>query len=165
MGVDIFNDLIGIAEIATVFIGFAVLISVLAVQSSNRVQVMGIVVGATMTLVACLLPVLFRTFQIDALLIVRASSATFIPINLLATAAMFFWIPDMKETFVENSIVSASAWVFEAIVYVLLACCAFNVLENFSITFYFGAVLTLLFQVIFLFLSLTISLSQQSRDT
>ena len=51
------DDLLGIAEIATVFIGFAVLISVVSSKPNIRFNVMGIIIGASMILVACVLPI------------------------------------------------------------------------------------------------------------
>lgn len=164
MNPDIFTDLIGIAEIATVFIGFAVLISVVSPSLSNRVQVMGIVIGAAMVLIACLLPILLRTFEDSPSLIARISSITFIVINTLTTFAMFRWVPGMSQSVKSEASISIIVWAFEAIMYLLFMLCVFNIWSQYIITFYFAAVFVLLIQIIFLFLILTISLSQSVKE-
>jgi hypothetical protein len=153
------GDLIGIAEIATVFIGFAVLISVLSTKSSSRFHVMGIVIGASMVLVACLLPILLRTTDMSTYNVLRLSSAIFAGINLVSTIAMFRWIPGFSESQKKNP--SFGIWGIEASIYLLLFLCASGVWGGYAITLYFGAVLALLFQIIVMFVALSIRLSQQ----
>ena len=160
MSYESLDDLVGIAEIATVFIGFAVLISVLSTKSSSRFNVMGIVIGASMILVACLLPIVLRTTEMGISNLLRLSSVIFAPINLFATVAMFRWVPGFSESQKLNP--SFGIWGIEATVYLLLLLCATGAWGAYTITFYYGAVIVLLFQVIFMFISLTIGLSQES---
>lgn len=154
------DDLLGIAEIATVFIGFAVLVSVLSTRPSNRFNVTSIVISASMILVACLLPIVFRTTEMSISNLLRLSSVLFAGINLSATLAMFRWIPGFLESQKGNP--AFGIWAFEATVYLLLLLCATGAWGTYTITFYYGAVVVLLFQIIVMFISLTISLSQES---
>ena len=158
MNTSALDDLLGIAEIATVFIGFAVLISVLSPRPSNKHQVLGMVITAAMVLVACVLPLVLRTLQIEAVTIVRVSSVIFAVLNLAVTVAMFRFIPGFSES--QGSNLARVVWGIEGSVYSLLVLCAAGIWSVYAITMYYSAVVLLLFQVIVFFISLAIGLSQ-----
>ncbi|MEM1403882.1 MAG: hypothetical protein AAGG55_11170 [Pseudomonadota bacterium] len=159
MGYESLDDLLGIAEIATVFIGFAVLISVLSPKTTNQHIVLGIVIGASMVLVACLIPILLRTLSVDTLQVLRYSSVLFAIANLSATIAMFRLIPDFADAQKERP--AYSVWALKAVMYILLTLCALGYWDGYTTMFYFGAVIALLFQIIGMFISLTINLSRE----
>ena len=152
------DDLLGIAEIATVFVGFAVLISVVSPRSSDKQPIVAMIMGASMVLVACIMPILVRTFQIDAIAVVRISSFVFVIANAMVVVAMLKLIPGFSElTATRTPIV---AWSMEAVMYTLLVLCAAGIWPKYSVSLYYGAVVVLLVQVIVLFMVLAISLSQ-----
>ena len=97
MDLSVFDDLLNIAEIFSVFLGFTVLVTALSRSRLNTIRVMGVVIGASMGIVLCLLPILLRTFWEDANSIVQISSVVWITINASATFAMFKFIPGMKD--------------------------------------------------------------------
>ena len=156
------DDLLGIAEIATVFIGFAVLISVVTPRPANKMQVLGMVISASMVLVACILPLVIRTTGMDTSLILQISSAVFIPLNIAVTVAMFKLVPVFQAQ--PNSNRARFVWLIESFMYLLLILCVIGLWPDFAVTLYYGAVVVLLLEVIFFFISLAIALSQDETD-
>ena len=165
MNLPMFDDLLNIAEIASVFLGFTVLVTALNPSRVDMVRIMGVVIGSSLTIVLCLLPILLRTYSDDIGFVVRVSSAVWIVLNLSATVAMARLIPGFSEVQREDKIGAAIVWLLEGTMYLTLILSALLIWPHLSVAFYFAAVFALVLQVIYFFINLTLSISNSESTT
>ncbi len=160
MNLPVFDDLLNIAEIASVFLGFTVLVTALTPSRIDMVRIMAVVIGTSMTIVLCLLPILLRTYSDNAAAVIRISGVLWIILNISATVAMVKYIPGFKEVQKEDKTGAAVVWLLEALAYLCLTLGVLGIWEGISITLYFAAVFSLIFQSVFLFILLVLSISK-----
>lgn len=160
MNLPAFDDLLNIAEIVSVFLGFTVLVTALTPSKIDMVRIMAVVMGASMTIVLCLLPILLRTYFDNADTVIRISGVLWIALNISATVAMVKYIPGFKEVQKEDKAGAAVVWLLEAMAYIFLVLGVLGIWEGITITLYFATVFSLFFQSIFLFILLVLSISK-----
>ena len=161
MNLPVFDDLLNIAEIASVFLGFTVFVSALTPSKLDILRITGAAIGSALVIILCLLPILFRTYSDDAGFVIRVSSAIWIVLNISVTVAMAKFTPGFVESQREDKLGATFVWFLEAAVYLFLILSALQFWPNLSVTLFFAAVFALVLQAIFFFITLTLSISNK----
>lgn len=163
MEISVFGDLLSIAEISSVFVGFAVLISVLSPTVIDKARLLGLITGASMTIVACILPVVLH-YYVDSLeSAMRMASIVFIVLNIIGTVAMFKHSPEMVEANKDNVFLSFWVWGIETVMYLCMAVVALGIWPEYADANYFFGTCLILLQAILLFVAMILSMSQSVK--
>ena len=167
MDTEIVSYLLSIAEIATVFIGFGVLVSLLSSDSQTRVQIVGIVTGASIVLIGCLFPLFLFQFNLGTQTVLRIS-AGFVWVSTIIGLAVTF--TDLTEAVAVSRLDRKTAipiWIMEIIIHGLLIISIIGLWGQYIEGFYLGAMIALVFQGIILFLTLVTFLARETgaKDT
>lgn len=163
MEISVFDDLLSIAEIASVFVGFAVLISVLSPTVVDKARLLGMITGSSMTIVACILPVIIRYYFESPASAIQIASGVFIVLNVVGTVALFKIASEMSEAHKESPFLSIWVWVIEAAMYICMASVAIGLWPNYAEANYFFGTCLILLQSILLFVAMFLSMSQSAK--
>lgn len=164
MEFSVFDDLLSIAEITSVFVGFAVLISVLTPTVADKARLLGMITGASMAIVACILPVSLRYYITSTVDVIQLASILFIILNVIGTVALFKLIPEMSTANKESPFLAMWAWALEAAMYAAMLSAAVGLWPNYASANYFLATCLLLLQAILFFVAMILSMSQTAKS-
>ncbi|MCG8415166.1 MAG: hypothetical protein MI746_13180 [Pseudomonadales bacterium] len=164
MELSVFDDLLSIAEITSVFVGFAVLISVLSPTVIDKARLLGMITGAAMTIVACILPVILRYYLDSTSSVIQVASIAFVILNIVGTVALFKIAPEMAAAHKESALLSMWVWSIEAVMYVLMISAAVGLWPAYAAANYFFGTCLILLQAILLFVAMILSMSQTAKS-
>ena len=158
-----FSDLLGIAEISTVFIGFAALLSVLSPEQRRGSLLMGIVIGAAAVVVGCLIPLLLNTTGMAVDSNLRTSAALFVVLNVSVTLPMFRAGSQLADQFRNTPGLASVIWGLEALMYLFFLSCVLGFWMDYIATLYLAGLITLLLQMITMFVRMVIQFNYESN--
>jgi len=153
------DQLLAVAEIASVFIGFVALMSVLAADAHGVVRLVAIVVTSSVTMVACVTPTVLRAFGAEAETILRGSAVVFMTFNAAIIVWQFKAVPKFRDAQVQHKVVARIAWALEAPLWGSLLICASGA-SDMGLGFYFLAVALLIAEIVVFLLDLILEVAQ-----
>ena len=161
---DDIDNLLGIAEIAGVFVGFAALVTVIARgrESESRDEdvfvLASIVIFSVMVITAALLPVVLDHYGLAQSAIWRISGGFLYVVNLLMMLFLNRSTLGFAAVHSRRRVLSLTVWSLSPFFHIPLLLCIFGAMQHLALAFFLTAIVAVLFQVSLLFAYLVISM-------
>jgi len=151
------DALLGIAEIAGVFVGFAALVTVVARGSGDQFRdervftLAHIVILSVMIIAAALLPVVLVRYGLPKPTVWRVSSGFLYAVNLLQILILNRWTVGYATAFSRKQALSLTILSLSPFFHIPLLLCIFGVLQDLAPAFFLTAIVATMFQVTLFF--------------
>ena len=151
------DALLGIAEIAGVFVGFAALVTVVARGGGGQFRderlftLANIVILSVMIIAAALLPVVLSQYGLPKPTVWRISSGFLYAVNLLQILTLNRWTVGFATAVSRKPVLSLTLLSLSPFFHVPLLLCIFGVLQHLALAFFLTAIVATIFQVALFF--------------
>ena len=158
------DRLLAIAEIASVFVGFAVFVSIIASRPAMEkhdysFKLFHIVNLGLLVIAASFVPVVLSGYEMQESTVWRLSSSLFFVLNwVFIIFANRVAQGGYRTAHARMRIMSTAAWVLEPLCQIPLLLCIVGVWQDLAAAFYLTAIVAVFFQILVIFVDLATSL-------
>ena len=157
------STLLTISEIASVFVGFAVFVSIIASRPAiekhhHSFKLFHIVVLGLLVIAASLVPVVLSGYELQESTVWRISASLFFVWNWLFIISANRLTKGYRSAHPQMRTTSTVAWALEPLCQIPLVLCIAGVWQELAAAFFLTAIVALFFQILVIFVDLAASL-------